>query len=709
MTEEIDPLNVLAVDDEPGTVREIEALLEDARLRFHFADTSNAFSRILDAEPIDLALIHIHSGSEPLLDPLARQLRSSDPPIALIAMVSPGPESALAAAHFGVNGCVRIDDSRGLARVIGERVALLRINRGQHQALRQSSDIQERYNLLLESSREAIAYLHEGLHVYANPSYIELFGYSEFEKMEGFSILDLLSSDKTGPDLKQLLKSLSRGVLPESALELKAHRADGEDFRASAEFAPARYEGEACTQIMIREIQQAGDNAELQEEIEKLRSHDYLTGLLNRQAFIKQLQDELKRPPENQHMAVLLASLDDHASLQEKIGTAATDLLIRETAEIFREAVSEELLPSRLSDHVLAARLWFENRTEVESLATGIIEAYSGRILEIRDKSPTVTASVGLAVGGSQLFTADELLGQSESALREAQRTGGNSYVRYRPSSAGAADTGDIEQWTERLRHALNNEEFRLVQVPITSMEDDEFLMVEFESRLRVDNSDEIIMPATFRPAAEASGLASELDRDLIGNLVRWLGSQPGGGSGDRVGTHPPHQGPAAGLQGGEKFDHEMLVPLSGQSLSADDFIVELQQLVDDGTIDGRKLILGFPEPEVRERLRELQRVISRLGARGVRFALLDVTPEAKVDLVLKNVDVDYLKLGGDVSAALRNDERARSALETLTAAAAEHDIQIIAPQVENTTDLAALWQFGITLVQDDFVRDSHD
>jgi len=683
MTEEADLLNILAVDDDPGTVREIEALLEDARLRFHFADTTNAFSRILEAEPVDLAIIHIHPGSEPLLEAVARQLRSSEPPIPLIAMVSPESESALAAAHSGVNGCVRIDDPRGIARVVGERVTLIRNDRSQRMSLRQSSDIHERYNLLLESSREAIAYLHEGLHIYANPSYLELFGYSSFKELEGFSILDMLSPGPEATDLKQLLKSLARGDLPDDALELGAHRADGSKFRASVAFSPARYDGEACTQMMIREVVESGDSAELQREIDKLRSRDILTDLLNRQAFIKHLQKELEQPPENRHMAVVQVSLDEHASLQEKIGAAATDLLIRQTADIFRETISNDMLPARLADHILAARIWFEERTEAESLATRIIESFSGRILEIRDKSPTVTASVGLAVGGSQLFSADELLAQSESALREAHRTGGNSYVRYRPSS-DTRDADDTEQWTERLRHALNNKEFRLVQLPITSMEDDEFLITEFETRLRVDGSDEIIMPGTFRPAAAASGLASDLDRDLIGNLVKWLGNrtQPGG---------------------------DLLVPLSGQSLGNDELIVEIQQLVDDGTLDGRRLILGFREPEVRESIRELQRVMSRLGARGVRFALVDVTPDSKVDLLLKNVDVDFLKLGGDLSGALRNNEAERRALESLAATASRHDIQVIAPQVENTTELAALWQFGITLVQDDFVRDEHE
>ncbi|MGK7296914.1 MAG: EAL domain-containing protein, partial [Candidatus Wenzhouxiangella sp. M2_3B_020] len=138
-------------------------------------------------------------------------------------------------------------------------------------------------------------------------------------------------------------------------------------------------------------------------------------------------------------------------------------------------------------------------------------------------------------------------------------------------------------------------------------------------------------------------------------------------------------------------------------------FPTEMQQLVDDETLDGRRLILGFQEADVREMLRELQRLISRLGARGVRFALLNVDPQSKVDLFLKNVNVNYIKLGGDISGALRNDEAQRAALENLSAQASENEVEIIAPQVENTTDLAALWQFGITLVQDDFVRDETD
>ncbi len=683
MTENKHLVNLLAVDDGPESVREIEEVLDNRSLRMHFADTPNAFGRILEDEPIDLGLIHIHDGSHALLDPLVRLLRGHQPPIPLFAVVDPAPDSAIAAAAAGVCGCVRVDDMRGVVRVLGERVRMMAENRQQAEQLLRTRDIQERYNLLLESSSEAIAYLHQGLHIYANPSYIRLFGYSNFDELEGFSILDLLSPGDSGVDIKHLLKSLARGELPDDALELKAHRADGESFRAKAEFAPAHYDGEACTQILIREVVEAGDSVKLKRELEKLRSHDMLTGLQNRQAFIAGLKEVIKQPDEKANIAIVLVTLDYFPELQRKVGNAATDVLIQKFAARFVELTEDALMPARLSDFVLAVRLLFNERNEAEQLATRLVEGFSGRILEVGNKSPTVTASVGLALDTSGMFSADELLGQAESALREAERSGGNSYLRYRPGTGGG-ESDDGTNLLEQVRHALGDRKFRLIQMPITSMEDDDFIVHEFETRMRIDGSDEIVMASAFRNVANQAELSAQIDRQMLDNLEEWLENHPN----DR---------------------HELIVPLSYQSFDDREVMHKIQNLLDQGALDERRLILGFHFDEVTEHLRELQRLTNRFAVRGVRFALLDATPNQRIEMILKNVLVQFIKLGGDITAALRNDERGRKALEELAAGAARRDIRMIAPPVEATTDLATLWQFGITLVQGDFVREGEN
>jgi diguanylate cyclase (GGDEF)-like protein/PAS domain S-box-containing protein len=596
-----------------------------------------------------------------------------------VALADPDPDSAAAAAQVSMEGIARADDPRNAARLIRERAAQIRTTREQTEALRQVSDIQERYNLLLESSREAIAYLHEGLHIYANPSYLEQFGYDEFADLEGFSILDLLPTANDGTDLKTLLRSLSKGELPDAPIDVRAQRADGSEFRARADFSPARYEGEACTQIMVREQVDLGDSEELQQELEKLRSRDLVTGLLNRQAFIAALSDVMAGADDDTHTAVLLVAIDDYAGLQKKVGAAASDQIIKQMAELFGEVVDDELHPARLSDHVLALCQQAGDRGETVALATRLVEHFSGKILEIGGKSPTITVSVGLALGSGQMFSGDELLAQAQGAMQEAERTGGNCYVRYRPS-ADAADGDELAQWSERLRHALNNQEFRLVQLPITSMEDDSFRIVETEARLRVEGSDEVILPSTFRSAAVRTGLAIDLDRDLL----------------ERT---------AAGLDMDNAQD-SVLVGISLPSLTDDEFCDWLQELIESDRLPGSRLIVGLHEPDIRESVREVQRFSNRFVARGVRLALLGVELDTRIDMLLKNLTFDFMKLEGNIGGALGKEGAARAGLESLARDAKSHAVEVISPPVENTADLAALWQFGITLVQDDFVRD---
>ena len=200
-------------------------------------------------------------------------------------------------------------------------------------------------------------------------------------------------------------------------------------------------------------------------------------------------------------------------------------------------------------------------------------------------------------------------------------------------------------------------------------------MLHEFETRMRIEGSDEIVMASAFREVANQAELSAQIDRQMLNNLEEWLTSHPN----DR---------------------HELIIPLSYQSFDNQEVMQKIQDLLDQGSLDERRLVLGFHLEEVAEHLRELQRLTNRFAVRGVRFALLDAAPDQRIEMILKNVLVQFIKLGGDITAALRNDEQGRRALEELAARAERKDIRIIAPPVEATTDLATLWQFGITLVQ---------
>jgi PAS domain-containing protein len=80
-------------------------------------------------------------------------------------------------------------------------------------------ELEHRYNLVLDSSRDAIAYIHEGLHVYANRAYLEALRVNDESAIAGLSLLEMIDAGET--NLKSLLKGFAKGSFPADALPVR--------------------------------------------------------------------------------------------------------------------------------------------------------------------------------------------------------------------------------------------------------------------------------------------------------------------------------------------------------------------------------------------------------------------------------------------------------------------------------------------------------
>ncbi|RFF31906.1 EAL domain-containing response regulator [Wenzhouxiangella sediminis] len=674
-------IRILTVTDDPSAPRQLQQMLgDDAGVRTLFADTGNAVSRTFESERVDMVVVKVDSADLPLFESSVRAAREQDRFVPVLAMIEEeDTSSAMAVAAVGVEGFVNQAGLRQLKRLALSQVESLRARKDADQALKSLADIEDRYTLLLDSSSEAIAYIHEGLHIYANRAYLELFDFESFEDLEGLSMLDLLSASDEVPDLKQVLKAIARDELPDEPLQLNAHRQDGSAFTASVDFSPARYGGEYCAQMLVRE-KVAGSDPELEEELRKLKTSDLLTGMLNAPAFIDLLNQTVDGRADTAGLSVLALSLDNHDELLDKVGVGATDDLVSGTGDLFRDVVGKDYTMARLRDHTFALIADCDDRAQAEKLASDIVENCSGRIIDVRDNSLTVSVGVGLAIAGSELPHPEALIEQAESALAEALRAGGNGFVRYRPRVSAEGDEDDAA-WAERLRHALDHDEFGLVTSPITSMEDDEFLISEVETRLRPEDSDEVVLPSVYMHIASRVGLAPKVDADMMDRLQALANER-------------------------NDENGQWLVPLSLETITDEQSALDLFKRLGDPSLDPKRMIFGFREPEIREKLRPVQSFIERFRESGCRFALCDVGPEAPAESLLRHLSVDFLRLAPEMIQDLSGNDALRQKLSTLVAHAREHDTRIIAPKVENTGDLATLWQFGIILVQGEFVRE---
>ncbi len=203
--------------------------------------------QVLADSAMDLVLAR--QGQSIGLAQVAQCIAGSGKDVPLILLVERIEEDALveASAH-GVRALALGHRPEHLLAVVRDQWVDLQARRGLRRIEAQMRETERRCDALIASSRDPIAYIHEGMHIRANEAYLEMFGFESFDEVEGISLLDMVASQHVD-DFKQLLKALGRGEAPPPQYQLDARRQDGSAFAATLEFTAATYEGEACLQV----------------------------------------------------------------------------------------------------------------------------------------------------------------------------------------------------------------------------------------------------------------------------------------------------------------------------------------------------------------------------------------------------------------------------------------------------------------------------
>ncbi|MDT8283842.1 MAG: PAS domain S-box protein, partial [Gammaproteobacteria bacterium] len=197
----------------------------------------------------------------------------------------------VAAMRSGAVDATSFDDIAHLILIITREYQSL-ISARQTQKFKNAlNESERRCASLLDSSRDAIAYIHEGMHVYSNRSYLELFDIEKSDDLEGLPILDMVAPD--GRDnFKDFLRSYSSNEDTIKKIDSTLQKPNGDEFTGEIEFSPAQIDGEPCIQLVIRK--EDASSEELERQLELLSQKDQLTGLFNRQYSIETLETVIK-------------------------------------------------------------------------------------------------------------------------------------------------------------------------------------------------------------------------------------------------------------------------------------------------------------------------------------------------------------------------------------------------------------------------------
>ena len=240
----------------------------------------------------------------------------------------------------------------------------------------------------------------------------------------------IIRSATSSPTLRRLLESIgSTDVVAVPLLSgttflgvAAAGWTDGE--------APQQLEGDVLSRLrgIGDQAATALQKARLLETVRHQATHDALTGLPNRVLFLDQLEEALAGHREAGHLAVLFCDLDRFKAVNDTLGHAAGDELLRQAAARLRATVRPGDIVGRLSGDEFAIILpGLEDGADAQRLAERVVRCFD-EPFRLEGREVAAGTSVGVALHTGTDSTADALLRAADAAMyRHKQRGRGSA------------------------------------------------------------------------------------------------------------------------------------------------------------------------------------------------------------------------------------------------------------------------------------------
>ena len=310
--------------------------------------------------------------------------------------------------------------------------------------------------------------------------------------------------DTPDGDLTMVWEQLQ--AMPHWAGEWWAMRATGESFPAWARVSRLLDEQGHTLHYLVM-LTDLSERREQEKRLVELQMRDHLTGLPNREGFLQALQQAIQRQQgrlEPAHVAVLCLDIDRFKTINDSLGVASGDELLRQVGRRLCRLLREGDMVARPGGdefYVLLAEV--ADRKAAAAVSGRILAAFQDPFC-YAGQEIMVSPSIGVSLYPKDSQEPQALLKQAEAAMYQAKRHGGNQQLLY--SAALHRSTADRLQQENDLRHAMSNGELFLLYQPQVNILNGQ--IVATEALLRwLHPKKGVISPAEFIPIAEETGL----------------------------------------------------------------------------------------------------------------------------------------------------------------------------------------------------------
>ena len=266
------------------------------------------------------------------------------------------------------------------------------------------------------------------------------------------------------------------------------------------------------------------DQLDKQARLDYLAYYDVLTGLANRSLFLERVAQYMRSAASGGHkLAVFLIDLERFKNINDSLGRAAGDALLRQVAEWMTRLTGDvNLLGRGGADHFAVVLPEVKQEGNLTRLLERTMEASLQHPFRLNDAVFRIAVKVGVALFPDDGADAETLFRNVEAALKKAKASGERYLFHTQNMTNSVIRKLNLEN---KLRLALDDREFVLHYQPKVSLASGKITGAEALIRWN-DPRTGLVPPGQFIPTLEETGLIHEVGRwalrQAIADYLRW-------------------------------------------------------------------------------------------------------------------------------------------------------------------------------------------
>ncbi|MBB5191307.1 diguanylate cyclase (GGDEF)-like protein/PAS domain S-box-containing protein [Silvimonas terrae] len=509
-----------------------------------------------------------------------------------------------------------------------------------------------------------------------SPEYDRLLGYEPGEMVETFEKWKNQLHPDDREDVLDALRSYYNGAAAQFAIEYRRRTRHGQYHWFQCRGRLVELDESGSPTRLIGTVTDITERKQAQDRITELANFDPVTRLANRNLLRDELRLSIAAAERRGHLlAVLFLDLDRFKTVNDSLGHAAGDEVLKQVAQRLRGTVRRSDILARLGgDEFVVVLTDVKSTEQVTDVASHILAVFSDPF-ELEAGSFATSTSIGISVYPTDAESPDVLVRNADVAMYQAKANGRNNFQFFTADlNARASERLQLEA---SMRMALHNDQFKLHYQPQVSLPDQQ--IVGAEALIRWQHPEHgLISPSRFIPIAEDSRMIVTLGTWVLQSAVRQAGRWQ-----------------AAGLP-----PITIAVNLSPLQLHQPNLPEIVAEALADAGLDAQYLELEVTESVIMQEGEQVTMALHRLKKLGVRLSIDDFGTGYSSLSYLKRFAFDKLKVDQSFVRDLSTDPNDEAIVLAIIGLGKTLGMTVLAEGVETHEQLAFLERAGIDSVQ---------